>query len=211
MEKEKTRFRELYYSSLLQQRQENETNRIKIALISIGATIASIVGTIKGIQSLSIPYLPLVILIAGYAPWICLLCVLFIKLKVDEEVIDEKISTITTETEYQDTPKKALADKLDSIFHWSLIASLIGIICISTYILITAFITGGKEMSKKETTKEAVIHTVVDRESTHEESYGGRLPGGLFNPDQEPPKQEPPKQEPPKQEPPKQDQDQDKK
>ena len=61
-EKEKTRFRELYYSSLLQQRQENETNRIKIALISIGATIASIVGTIKGIQSLSIPYLPLVIL-----------------------------------------------------------------------------------------------------------------------------------------------------
>ena len=32
-------------------------------------------------------------------------------------------------------------------------------------------------MSKKKTTKENVIHTVIDRERTHEQSYGGRLPG----------------------------------
>ena len=54
---EKKRFRGLLYSSLLQQRQENETNRIKIVLISIGATIAGIVGTIKGIEPLPNPLL----------------------------------------------------------------------------------------------------------------------------------------------------------
>ena len=79
---EKKRFRELLYSSLLQQRQENETNRIKIVLISIGATIAGIVGTIKGIEPLPNPLLILVILIGGYAPWVYMLYVLFSKLKV---------------------------------------------------------------------------------------------------------------------------------
>ena len=31
--------------------------------------------------------------------------------------------------------------------------------------------------SEKETTKESVIQKVVDRRSTHEQSYGGKLPG----------------------------------
>lgn len=73
---EMSRLRDLHYSSLLQQRQENATNRIKIALISIGATIAGIVGSIKGIQTLSIPYLLLVIFFVGYAPWIYMLYVI---------------------------------------------------------------------------------------------------------------------------------------
>lgn len=190
MEDEKARFREIYYSSLLQQRQENATNRIKIALISIGATIAGIVGTIKGIQPLSNPSLLMFILIGGYAPWIYLLYVLFGKLKVDEKVIDEKIATIGTKIEYQDPPSKELADRLDRKFYWSLIISLVGIVCILTYILITAFIMGEQEMSKKETTKEAVIHTTVDRKPTHEQSYGGKLPG-FFQPDHAEPNETP--------------------
>ena len=194
------KFRELYYSSLLQQRQENATNRIKIALISIGATIAGIIGTINEIQSLSILYLPWVILFAGYVPWICMLCILFIKLKIDVVVIDEKIATIGTDIEYEDTPKKPLADTLDSIFHWSLLACLIGIIFIPTYILIT----GDDKMSKKKTTQNTVtntvidrepIQTVVDRESTHEESYGGKPPG-FMKPEQDKPKQDKPEQNP---------------
>jgi hypothetical protein len=114
---EKKRFRELLYSSLLQQRQENETNRIKIALISIGATIAGVATTIKALEPFSNPLLLLLVLIAVYAPWLYSLYVLFKKLKVDEGV--------------------------------------------------------------KETTKESVIHTTDDRRSTHEQSYGGRLPGGF--------------------------------
>ena len=220
MDNVETGFRELYYSSLLQQRQENETNRIKIALISVGATIAGIVGTIKGIQSLSIPYLPLVILITGYAPWICLLCVLFIKLKVDVNVIDDKIKRIGTNIETQVPPSKELADKLNKGFQWALIACLIGIIFIPTYILIT----GDDEMSKKKTAQETVSrtnngrksNTVVDKKPRTEKSYGGDLPGFFEKPTQDPPKQDPPKQDPPKQDPPKQDppkqdQDQDKK
>ena len=190
---EEKRFREIHYSSLLQQRQENETNRIKIVLISIGATIAGIFGTIKGTESLPNPLLILTILIGGYAPWVYMLYVLFSKLKVDVKVIDDKIDRVGTEMEGEDPPSTKLADKLDKRFHKSLIATLIGIICILIYILITAFITGGKEMAKKETTKTAVTHTketsrketaqepvirtVDDRRSIHKESYGGRLPG----------------------------------
>ena len=191
---EEKRFREIHYSSLLQQRQENETNRIKIVLISIGATIAGIVGTVKGTESLPNPLLIMIILIGGYVPWVCMLYVLFNKLKVDVKVIDDKIDRVGTELEGEDPPSTKLADKLDKRFHKSLKATLIGIIiCILIYIPITAFITGGKEMAEKETTKTAVtdtketgrkettqkpvIHTVDDRRSAHEQSYGGRLPG----------------------------------
>ena len=60
LEEVKTEFRKIYYSSLLQQKQENETNRIKIAAISIGITIAGIVGIIgKGIESFSDLLLPI--------------------------------------------------------------------------------------------------------------------------------------------------------
>ena len=190
---EEKRFREIHYLSLLQQRQENETNRIKIVLISIGATIAGIVGTVKGMEPLPNPLLILIILIGGYAPWVYMLYVLFSKLKVDVKVIDDKIDRVGTKMKGEDPPSTKLADKLDKRFHKSLIATLFGIICILIYILITAFITGGKEMAKKETTKtavthtketsrketsqESVIHTVGDRRSTHKQSYGGRLPG----------------------------------
>ena len=187
---EKKRFREIYYSSLLQQRQENETNRIKIALISIGVTIAGVATTIKALEPFSNPLLLLLILIAGYAPWLYLLYVVFRKLKVDEEVIDEKIERIGEKNENEDPPSKKCADKLESRFHWSLIIALIGIICIPTFILISTLFIGGKEVSKKQTTKETVsrttekqtaketvINTTDDRRSTHEQSYGGRLPG----------------------------------
>ena len=203
MENEKTRFREIYYSSLLQQRQENETNRIKIALISIGVTIAGVATTIKALPPLSNPLLLLLILIAGYAPWLNLLYVVFRKLKVDEEVIDEKIERIGEENENEDPPSKKRADKLEEKFRRSLIITLIGIICIPTCILISTLFIGGKEVSKKETTKEAVSRTTEkettkeavsrtteketakkavsrttdDRRSTHEQSYGGKLPG----------------------------------
>lgn len=150
------KFRELYYSSLLQQRQENETNRIKIALISIGATIASILGAIKGIQSLSVPFLSLVILIVGFVPWVYMIHVLFKKLIVDDKVIDEKISVIGTAKEFKEPPTKDKADKLNRRFHWSLTASLIGIIFISTYILINISITG-EDMSKKKTTQALLL------------------------------------------------------
>ena len=187
---EEKRFREIYYSSLLQQRQENETNRIKIALVAIGATIAGVAGTIKALEPFSNPLLLLIILIAGYAPWLNLLYVVFKKLKVDEEVIDDKIAVIKTEKEGEDPKSIEYADKLEDRFHNSLVITLIGIICIPTFILISTLFIGEKEVSKKETTnetvsrtsekettKESVIQTVVDRESTHEQSYGGRLPG----------------------------------
>ena len=50
---EEKRFREIYYSSLLEQRQENETNQIKIALFAIGATIAGVAGTVKALEPFS--------------------------------------------------------------------------------------------------------------------------------------------------------------
>ena len=189
---EKKRFRELLYSSLLQQRQENETNRIKIALISIGATIAGVATTIKALEPFSNPLLLLLVLIAVYAPWLYSLYVLFKKLKVDEGVIDDKIARMRTEKEDQDPPSTKCADELDRRFHQSLVRTLVGIICIPICILIYILFTGGKEVSKKETTneavdrtskkettKESVIHTTDDRRSTHEQSYGGRLPGGF--------------------------------
>ena len=166
MENEKTRFREIYYSSLLQQRQENETNRIKIALISIGVTIAGVATTIKALQPLSNPLLLLLILIAGYAPWLNLLYVVFRKLKVDEEVIDEKIERIGEENENEDSPSKERADKLERRFHTSLIITLIGIICIPTCILISTLFKGGKEVSKKEATKE--VEAIKEVEATKE-------------------------------------------
>ena len=183
MENEKTRFREIYYSSLLQQRQENETNRIKIALISIGVTIAGVATTIKALQPLSNPLLLLLILIAGYAPWLNLLYVVFRKLKVDEEVIDEKIERIGEENENEDSPSKERADKLERRFHTSLIITLIGIICIPTCILISTLFKGGKEVSKKEAikeveaTKEVIVTTIEKKDQVFEKSYGGKLPG----------------------------------
>ena len=187
---EKNGFREIYYSSLLQQRQENATNRIKIALISIGATIAGVAGTIKALEPFSNPLLLLLILIAGYAPWLYLLYVLFNKLKVDEKVIDDKIDRIGTEKEGEDPPSRELADKLDKRFYDSLVITLIGIFCIPTFILIYTLFKGEGKMSKKERTNEnvsrtskkeitteSVIHTTDDRRSAHEQSYGGRLPG----------------------------------
>ena len=189
---EKKRFRELLYSSLLQQRQENETNRIKIALISIGATIAGVATTIKALEPFSNPLLLLLVLIAVYAPWLYSLYVLFKKLKVDEGVIDDKIARMRTEREDEDPPSTEYADELDHRFHKSLVRTLVGIICIPICILISILFIGGKEVSKKETTnetvdrtsekettKESVIQKVVDRRSTHEQSYGGRLPGGF--------------------------------
>ena len=188
MENEKTRFREIYYSSLLQQRQENETNRIKIALISIGVTIAGVATTIKALQPLSNPLLLLLILIAGYAPWLNLLYVVFRKLKVDEEVIDEKIERIGEENENEDSPSKERADKLERRFHTSLIITLIGIICIPTCILISTLFKGGKEVSKKEATKEVeaikeveatkevIVTTIEKKDQVFEKSYGGKLP-----------------------------------
>lgn len=192
VENEETRFRELLYSSLLQQRQENETNRIKIALIAIGATIAGVAGTIRALEPFSNPLLLLLILIAGYAPWLNLLYVVFKKLKVDEKVIDDKIDRMGTEKEGEDPPSKKDADKLENRFHNSLVITLIGIIFIPICILIAMLITGGKEVSKKETTQEketvsrttkketgkkTVTHTTDGRTSTHERSYGGKLPG----------------------------------
>lgn len=187
---EKNGFREIYYSSLLQQRQENATNRIKIALISIGATIVGVAGTIKALEPFSNPLLLLLILIAGYAPWLYLLYVLFNKLKLDEKVIDDKIDRIGTEREGEDPPSKNLADKLDKRYYKCLVITLIGIFCIPTVILISTLFIGESKMSKKETTNEnvsrtgeneitteSVIQTVVDRESAHEQSYGGKLPG----------------------------------
>ena len=189
---EKKRFRELLYSSLLQQRQENETNRIKIALISIGATIAGVATTIKALEPFSNPLLLLLVLIAVYAPWLYSLYILFKKLKVDEGVIDDKIARMGTEKEDEDPPSTEYADKLDHRFHKSLVVTLVGIICIPICILIYTLFIGEKEVSKKETTKEtvdrtsekertkeAVIQTVVDRESIDELSYGARLPGGV--------------------------------
>ena len=115
---------------------------------------------------------------------------MFNKLKVDEGVIDDKIDRMGTEKEEEDPPSKKYADKLESKFNKSLVTTLIGIICIPTFILIATLITGGKEVSKKEATKETVsrtneketaketvINTTDDRRSTHESSYGGRLPG----------------------------------
>ena len=103
----KEKFRELYYTSLLEQRKENESNRIKIAIISIGLTIAGLaglVGTIIGTGiPVSTPYLLLLlllILLIGYIPWLNLLYVLFRKLQIDDKVIDEKIATIGTPEEY---------------------------------------------------------------------------------------------------------------
>ena len=93
----KTEFRKIYYSSLLQQRQENATNRVKIAAISIGITIAGIVGVIgKGIESFSDLLLPFLIFIVSYLPWLRLIYVVFRKLEIDDNVIDEKIATIGT-------------------------------------------------------------------------------------------------------------------
>lgn len=141
-ESEETEFRKIYYSSLLQQRQENETNRIKIVLISVGATVAGVIGMIKGIQSLPNPFLVLAILIAGYVPWVRVLYVLFKKLEVDIKVIDEKIDRIGTELENEDPSSKEIADKFNEKFHKSLIWLFVGITCILSYILITAFMTG---------------------------------------------------------------------
>ena len=142
MENEKNRFREIYYSSLLQQRQENESNRIKIVLISVGATVAGVFGTIKGIQPLPNPLLILAILIFGYVPWIRVLYVLFKKLEADIEVIDDKIDRIGTEQETQAPPSKETADEFNKKFHKSLIGFIVGITLILIYIVITAFIIG---------------------------------------------------------------------
>ena len=101
----KKKFRELLYSLLLQQRQENETNRIKIALVAVGATVA---GTIKALGPFSNPLLLLFVLIGGYSPWLYSLYVLFKKLKVDEGVIDDKIARIGTKDEYEDPPSKSV-------------------------------------------------------------------------------------------------------
>ena len=196
-EDNKTVFRELYYSSLLRQLQVNETNKIKIALISVGATIASIIATTQGIQSLSIPFLSLAILILVYIPWFYTLYYLFKKLRVDDKVINEKIERVGTKKEKQDPPSKGLADKLDKYFHWSLNATLIGILIIVTYIFTFTPIIGiiGKEtneMNKKKTTQDTATHTVVDKkpteeivddQQTHQKQQGGKLPG-FFDADQ---------------------------
>ena len=190
---EKKRFRELLYSSLLQQRQENETNRIKIALVAVGATIAGVAGTIKALEPFSNPLLLLFILVGGYSPWLYLLYVLFKKLKVDEGVIDDKIDRMGTEMEGEDPPSKKCADELEDKFHNSLTLTLVGILFIPTCILISTLFIGEKEMSKKETTNETTTRTTekettkkvvpdrtienVDRRSAHEQSYGGKLPG----------------------------------
>ena len=198
MENEKTRFREIYYSSLLEQRKENESNRIKIAVISIGVTIAGFAGLVgaiigKGIQPFSNLWLLLLIIVAmiiGYVPWLYLLYVVFRKLEIDDKVIDEKIATIGKDKEYEDTESKDQADKLGKRFRISLIIALISIICMAICILISTLFIGEEKMEKdtttketvsrtneKQTAKEAVINTTDDRRSTHEQSYGGRLPG----------------------------------
>ena len=197
---EKARFREIYYSSLLEQRKENESNRIKIAVISIGVTvagIAGIAGTIigKGIQPFSNLWLLSLIIIAmiiGYGPWLYLLYVVFRKLEIDVKVIDEKIATIGKDEEYEDTESKEQADKLGKKFRRSLTVALIAIVFMPIFILISTPFIGEEEMEKDTTTKEAVVDTAVEKEVTtqkvivttdapkdplFEKSYGGKLPG----------------------------------
>ena len=197
---EKARFREIYYSSLLEQRKENESNRIKIAVISIGVTIAGIAGiagTIigKGIHPFSNLWMLLLIVIAmiiGYAPWLNLLYVVFRKLEIDDKVIDEKIATIGTDKEYKDTESKGQADKLGDRFRISLIIALIAIICMPICFLISTSFIGEEKMGKDTTTKEAIVDTTEEKGTTTKEvivptndqknpllekSYGGKLPG----------------------------------
>ena len=196
----KARFREIYYSSLLEQRKENESNRIKVAVISIGVTvagIAGIAGTIigKGIQPFSNLWLLSFIIVAmiiGYVPWLYLLYVVFRKLEIDVKVIDEKIATIGKDEEYEDTESKEEADKLGKKFRISLIIALIAIICMPIFLLISTSFTGEEQMKKDTATKEAVVDTTVEEKvTTHkvivttdnpkdpllEKSYGGKLPG----------------------------------
>ena len=203
---DKARFREIYYSSLLEQRKENESNRIKIAVISIGVTIAgiaSIAGTTigKGIQPFSNLWLLLLIIgamVIGYAPWLYLLYVVFRKLEIDDKVIDEKIATIGTDKEYEDTESKEQADELDERFRDSLIVALIAIVCMAICILISTYFIGEEEkMANDTTTKEAVVDRTEGKEATTkdvivttndqkdpilEKSSGGSLPG-FFKPD----------------------------
>ena len=164
---DKARFREIYYSSLLEQRKENESNRIKIAVISIGVTvagIAGIAGTIIGkeIQPFSNLWLLSLIIIAmfiGYAPWLYLLYVVFRKLEIDDKVIDEKIATIGKDKEYEDTESKEEADELGKRFRLSLIIALIAIVCMPVCLLISTSFIGEEKMEKKTTTKKAVVDT----------------------------------------------------
>ena len=181
----KEKFRELYYTSLLEQRKENESNRIKIAVISIGLTIAGLaglVGTIIGTgKPISNPFLLLLllpILLIGYIPWLKLLYVLFRKLEIDDKVIDEKIATIGTPKEYADTKSQSLADELDGKFRWWLIVAIIGIIAMPILILIsTLFIKGDNEMSKSRQTEKVEKVVVGTNDHSSDKSAGGRLPG----------------------------------
>lgn len=191
----KEKFRELYYTSLLEQRKENESNRIKIAIISIGLTIAGLaglVGTIIGTgKPISNPFLLLLllpILLIGYIPWLNLLYVLFRKLEIDDKVIDEKIATIGTPKEYADTKSQSLADELEGKFRWWLIVAIIGIIAMPILILIsTLFIKGDDEVSKSRATEKVgkvvekiekvVVDTTNTKDPNFDKSAGGKLPG----------------------------------
>ncbi len=180
----KTEFRKIYYSSLLQQRQENATNRVKIAAISIGITIAGIVGVIgKGIESFSDLLLPFLIFIVSYLPWLRLIYVVFRKLEIDDNVIDEKIATIGTPKEYEDTESKELADKFEKKFRWSLIVALIGIICIPICILISTFFMEEDRVKEKVKTieitpaGEVIMRMIPDDKDANNNSQGGKLPG----------------------------------
>ena len=189
----KEKFRELYYTSLLEQLKENESNRIKIAIISIGLTIAGIaglVGTIIGTgKPISNPFLLLLllpILLIGYIPWLKLLYVLFRKLEIDDKVIEEKIETIGTPEEYANTESKSLADELERKFRWWLIAAIIGIIAMPILILISILFIGDDKVSKSIATEkvekvEKVEKGVVDKTTTQDpifdKSAGGKLPG----------------------------------
>ena len=161
-DEKKQRFREIYYSSLLEQLKENESNRIRIAAISIGVTIAGVVGAIigKGIQLFPIPLLILLLLI-GYAPWLNLLRVVFRKLEIDDKVINEKIATIGKAEEYEHTESNELADEFENKFRRSFIIAIIGIILMPICILISALFIGVKEMSEKETAKEKLLKRLL--------------------------------------------------
>lgn len=187
LEEVKTEFRKIYYSSLLQQKQENETNRIKIAAISIGITIAGIIGIIgKGIESFSDLLLPFLIFIVSYIPWLNLIYVVFRKLETDDNVIDEKIATIGTQGEYEDTESQKNANKFKKRFRWSLIRALIGIICIPICILISTLFT--EENAVKEKVKpievtpdgKVIMRMIPDDRDAIDNSEGGKLPG-FFN------------------------------